>query len=461
MTEKKSEPIIPIQDELPTLIRLLREPAGKDPRFASLELIREKYPTFIEMVNGTWKALHERSLHEILRIERILTPERRKQLPKDFVGYLDRTVTLWRRINDAIVWMLVSEQDHVIRLVCHRKDRLRLSEANPIPMLKFLEEVNADPLTIVIWSDATTCVDVGDIVCRSFSGELNGFFEVKEGAMNDRILDLMALKGTQPELEEHLGAFAKEHGLKALKQLERVVRQRERYNRFMDILDGDHGFDPRREAEVTVRGTSIPTEHYDLELQQIIDSSKDEVVLRCIDRCLWVYVDRDRSKSVEQKIEGFQRAFTKASPSSMQWLREQFGEAEPFAPVVVEGNLTCPEAIPLFLRQLEPETIRDLMMGKLMFSVYLLLDWYELGRMIAEMGAELVWSTVKEGRKHGAKPIALRPLTFGERFPRIQNADGKFVEGYAKVYRILFEGITPSTIAAQYVEILKLAPLQP
>ena len=458
MCADKTRPVIAIQDELPTLVRLLREPAGNDPRFKSAELILENRSAFLEKVHATWKDIHKRSLNEILQIERILTPERRRQLPKSFIWYLDRTVLLWRRINDALVWMLVKEQDHVIRTICHRKDRPRLSEANPAPMLKFLEQVNADPLTIVIWSDATTCVDVGDIVCRSFSGGLNGFIEVKEGVMNDRILDLMAVKGTPEEIVAQIGAFAEEHGSKAVKQLERVVRQLERYNRVMDILDEDHGFDPRREAEITIHESKIPVEQYDRELQLIIDSSKNGSVLRCIDRCLWVYADRDQSKSVEQKVEHFQEAFTLASPASMQWFRQQLGEAEPFAPVAVEDNLTCPEAIPLFLRQLEPETVRDLLIGKLMFSVFLFLDWYELGRMIAEMGAELVWSTVKEGRRALAKPMARRPATFGGRIPRIQLPDGNFVEGLSKIYRILFEGITPATIAAQYVELLKLPP---
>jgi hypothetical protein len=455
MAENRPMTVIPIQDELPDLIRLLREPAGEDPRFASPDLIQENQAAFIEKVHATWKALHNRSLDEILRIERMLTSEQRERLPKGFVWYLDRTVVLWRRINDAIVWMLVSEQDHVIRTICHRKARPRLSKANPEPMLKFLENVNADPMTIAVWSDATTCVDLGDVVCRSFSGKLNGFLEVKEGVVNDRILELMAVKGTQEEIVDRIIAFAEEHGGRALKQLERVARQRQRYNQFMDILDEDHGFDPRRQAEVTLQESTIPIKHYDLELQEIIESSQAEVVLRCIDRCLWVYVDRDRLKSIENKIENFERSLTEARPASMRWFREFFGGKEPFAPVVVEANLSCPEAVPLFLRQLEPETIRDLLMGKLMFSVYLFLDWYELGRMIAEMGGELVWSTVKEGRRARAKPMAQRVLTFGERIPRIQLPDGNFVEGFAKIYRILFEGITPSTIVAQYVELLR------
>jgi hypothetical protein len=226
----------------------------------------------------------------------------------------------------------------------------------------------------------------------------------------------------------------------------------------MDILDEDHGFDPRRESEITISESKIPVEHYDRELQEIIDSSTGGAVLRCVDRCLWVYADRDQSKPIGQKIQQFQEAFTSASPASIQWLRQQFGEAEPFAPVPIEGNLSCPEAVPLFLRELEPETVRDLLMGNLMLSVFLFLDWFELGRMFKEMGCELVWSSAKEGRRTLAKPLAQRRATFGERIARIRLPDGKFIEGFSKIYRILFEGIRPSTIAAQYVELLKLGP---
>jgi hypothetical protein len=382
--------MIPIQDELPKIVRCLREPAGDDPRFGSLELIRENGPAFIGHAHEAWKDLHRRSLDEILRIEQILTPEGRRRLPKDFIWYLDRTALLWRRINDALVWIIVSMQDHVIRTVCHRKDRPRLSEANPGAMLTFLERVNADPLTIVIWSDATTCVDVGDIVCRSFSGDLNGFLEVKEGPMNDRILDLMSTSGTPEEIAAHIQDFCEQHGPKAVMQLERVVRQRERHNQYMDILDRDHGFDPRRQAEVTLSESKVAVKLYDRELQETIDRSENGPVLHCVDQCLWVYVDRDRSKPVEQKVQQFQEAFASSSPESMQWFRQQFGQAEPFSPSIVESNLSCPEAVPLFLRQLEPDTISDLLMGKLMFSVFLFLDWYQFGRMIAGMGGELV-----------------------------------------------------------------------
>ena len=455
MSEERPRTVVPIQDELPKLIHMLREPAGDDPRFASLEAIESNLQAFREKVHSTWKELHRRSLDEILAIEKILSSEQRKKLPKDFIWYLERPISLWRRINDAIVWGLVRGQDHVIRTVCHHKDRVRLTDANPIPLRRFLDNINSDPQTIVIWSDATSCVDVGDIVCASFSDKPNGFFEVKEGTMNDKILDLMSIKGAPEEIMKEIIAFADKYGPKAMKQLDRVVKQRESYNQFMDIIDHDCGFDPRREAEVTIHKTTTPLKSYDEELQLIINASEHAPALRCIDRCLWVYVDRDTSKDTEAKIADFERGLTEASPTTTQWFREHFGPNEPFAPVLLEGNLTCPEAIPLFLRQLEPEAVRDVLIGKLMFSVFLFVDWHELGCIVADLGAELAWSSVKKGRSERTKPKLQRLLTLGDRVPRIQLSDGKCLEGFSKIYRVLFEGITPTSIAAQYIERLK------
>ncbi len=447
--------MVPIQIELPKLIRMLREPAGDDPRFVSLEAIEANRQAFNEKVHTTWKYLHGRSLDEILAVETILSSDRRTKLPKDFIWYLERTMAIWRRINDAIVWMLVRGQDHVIRTVCHRKNRPRLTDANPIALRRFLDNINSDPQTIAIWSDATSCVDVGDVVCRSFSDKPNGFIEVKEGTMNDRILELMEVKATSDVIVNEIMAFADEHGPKAMKQLERVVKQRERYNQFMDIIDHDHGFDPRREANVTIQETTATPKSYDQDLQMIIDASEDAPALRCIDRCLWIYVDRDVSKSPDAKIADFKSKLTMASPITLQWFKVHFGNNEPFHPVALEGNLTCPEAIPLFLRQLEPETVRDVIIGKLMSSVFLFLDWYELGRIVADLGAKLTWSSQKKGRSERAKPRMQRLLSFGDRIPRVQLSDSKYVEGFSKIYRVFFEGFTPTSIATQYIEILK------
>jgi hypothetical protein len=454
MTGELPEDWIPLDRELPTIIRTLRKPAGDDPRFASFGQINENFQAFAEAVHSTWKQLHNRSLDDILTIEKILASVRRDKVPEAFVWYLERTIALWRRINDAIVWSLVREQDHVIRTVCHRKDRLRLTDANPTAIRNLLDQINADPQSIAIWSDATSCVDVGDVVCRSFSGGLNGFFEAKSGTMNDKIFELLEVKGGVEDKISAISDFADKYGPKAVKQLERFVKQRQKYNQVMDIIDHDRGYHPRHEAEVIIQETETQLKSYDEELQLIIDASTQGPVTKCIDRCLWIFVNRDNSKSPEDKILDFERELSAASPSTLQWYKAHFGSDEPFRIALLEDNLTCPEAIPLFLRHLEPETIREVLIGDLMYSVFLFVDWCELGRIITEFGAELTWSSRKRGRAQQSKPRLKRSLTFGERIPRVQLGK-RYWEGFSKIYRVLYEGITPSSIAAQYVEALK------
>ena len=444
-----------IQDELPAIIRQLRKPAGDDPRFATLEAIEANRNDFTAAVHSTWKQLHSRSWDEILTIEKVLSSAPREKLPVGFVWYLERSIALWRRINDAIVWSLVREQDHVIRRVCHRKDRPRLTDANPTAIRPFLDNFNSNPQSIAIWADATTCVDLVDLVCRSFSGNLNGFFEAKAGTMNDRIFELMEVTLSSAEVMSAITDFADKYGPKAVKQLERVVKQRQRYNEVMDIIDNDHGFDSRQQAHVTVQDTTTPLKRYDLELQNVIDASRGGPVLHCIDRCLWVYVEREQSKDPMEKVKSFESKLAETSPGTLQWFKDQFRETECFEAVPLEDNLICPEAIPLFLRQLEPESVRDVLIGDLMFSVFLFVDWYELGRVIKELGAELVWSTKKEGRSQRSKPLIQRRLSLGDRIPRVQWQNKRYLEGFSKIYRVLFEGITPTSIAAQYVEVLK------
>jgi len=84
MTDPKSKPI-PLQDELPAIIESLRNPAGNDPLFATLQAIAANRAIFLEKSHATWKALHNRSLDEILALESLLFGDVRKNLPAAMV----------------------------------------------------------------------------------------------------------------------------------------------------------------------------------------------------------------------------------------------------------------------------------------------------------------------------------------------------------------------------------------
>jgi hypothetical protein len=456
MVQRDEKAAITIQDELPLIIRMLRKPAGDDPRFATPENIDVNREAFREEVHATWKRLHARALDELLTIEQVLRSPSSKRFPRDFVWFLEYTMAIWRRVNDAIVWSMLGAKDHFIRILCHRKERPRLTEANPVALRRLVDHMNQDPSTFALWSDATSCIDVGDIVCRSFSGKHpDGIYEVKEGKVNDRIFDLLHSRGDQKGLESEIETFADEYGPKGMKQIGRVIRQRQTYNQVLDILEYDRGFDPRRQENIVVQGVDTQLESYDEALQKIIDESVESPVLRCIDRCLWIYVDQDTSKGIREGTEAFATSLSMNAPEVWHWFKKHYGENARFEPIALDGNLACPEAIPLFLRQLKAETVRDVLVGRLMGRVLLFLDWEEYGRIIKDLGAELAWSSIKAGRAQRSKPRWQQVLTFGGRIPRVQLPNGRYIEGFSKIYRVFVEGLSPSSVAAPYVEALR------
>jgi hypothetical protein len=150
--------------------------------------IQSHHEDFVPLVHGTWKRLHNRALDELLKLEQIIRSPDSNTFPKEFSWFLRRSEAIWRRVNDALVWAVIGlNNGHFIRRLSHRKPRPVLSEANLESMRRLLDDLNRDPLSIALWSDATSCVDVGDLVCNGFSGGPTGFIEVKEGKVNHAI----------------------------------------------------------------------------------------------------------------------------------------------------------------------------------------------------------------------------------------------------------------------------------
>jgi len=199
-----------IQDELLDIIRTLRQPAGDDPRFDTPESIRDHPVDFIAAVHSSWKHIHNRSLDELLKIDTILRSPEIRTYPPDLSSFLRYSMALWRRVNDALVWTVLGHEDHHIRRLCHRKDRPSLLHANPRALRRLLDDINRDPMTFALWTDATSCVDVGDVISRRFArGLLTSLdiLEVKEGHVNGRIMDLMRSSDDLESRVQQIGAF--------------------------------------------------------------------------------------------------------------------------------------------------------------------------------------------------------------------------------------------------------------
>ncbi len=446
-----------IQEEIVSIIRGLRQPAGDDSKFSSLEAISANRNSFIEQVHKTWKHLHTRSIEEILKIESSLKSPEVKKLPEDFPAFLKYIELIWRRINDAIIWTMHNMEGHYVRRLCLRKPRPSLSESNAKAMVPLIEQLNSDPLTFALWSDATCCVDVGDIISRSFSGKPNGIIEVKTGRVNEDILELIHSTDSNTDYFKEIEALASVHGAEAVKQMGRVLRQMETTAQVTQVLRTDRGFDPLHKMPIEILQSNTVDKSYDEVLGECIEASSKKPVLECIEGCLWIYVDQDQNKTYREVIQEFTELVYAKNPKLREWNRDRYGRDYLAEVIPLDANLLEPFAVPIFLRHFEPEIVKQVLLGRLKDRVLLYFDWDNYKKIFEEFGARLTWSTPKQARAQSSVPHENRTVVIGNRIPIITLQNGERISGYSRIYRVFFEGILPSVIAAQYVEMLRMS----
>jgi hypothetical protein len=305
-------------------------------------------------------------------------------------------------------------------------------------------------------------VDIGDLVCNSASDGPSGIIEVKEGKVNSAIIE--TLNSRPRDVDEalaRLDALAEKYGNKAIKQLERVLRQSHIRDQVLRIIEKDEGFDPYFAAHVTVRQSQIADRSYDSLVISLIERATQKSVLEVVDGCLWVYVDLRSAENEGELIRRFSMEVFRRAPHVRQWVAEHY-RSDVLRPVcLLDENLYEPAAMPIFFRAFEPETIRDVLIGRLTRRVLLYLDWVEYARLIRERGANLEWSSQKEARAQQSMPRHKRKMIVGDRIPVVTLPDGRSLTGHSKIYRVYFDGILPSVIAAQYVEMLRAQPAAP
>lgn len=442
-------------------IEALRRPAGDDPRFSSFDSIAAHRDDFVVQVHTTWKRLHVQAIEEIVNIEALLTRgDVQKKMPAGFVSWLRHVRRLWRRVNDAIAWGMIGKP-HIVRRLCAYRARPTLIESNPATVAAILDDINESPMSMAIWNDATTCIDVADITCRRGSAGLE-FIELKEGKVNQAIHDLHKSltrhrkAGDQKAAEGAMDEFFASYGAKGFKQAMRVTKQLMRDSRVMDIVNRDIGPDPDLEgATVEMVESSVQVECYDDELSACLRHAEAHgAATACIDGCLWIYASSDLQLTRRDAVTDFAQQIFAASAQTEAWLRERTGKRGLNAVRSVDEWSFMPTGIPLFLRPLPVDDVLDLVYGRWTGRVLLFFDWLRFEDVVRKAGCALTWVKPKpEGAKHIEYIV-------GKRTPRIGRNDGRGIRlGGAIVREMLADGIRPSSAAAQYAALLDRAPV--
>jgi hypothetical protein len=434
-------------------IESLRLPAGSDPRFSTPENIAGHFDDFVVEVHTTWKRIQVEAITHITGIEARLAHADAVPIRDGVEPWLRYVCRLWRRVMDAVVWGMVGKP-HMIRRLCANRPRPTLLESNPQAVSAVLDQINDEPKSIAIWADATTCIDVADIIARRNSPAIE-FYELKEGKVNKAIIDLHEALSAHRKAGNDEGAaktmddFFATYGAKGFRQAMRFTKQSMRDHKLIDVVNRELGTDPDVGMNVETVETDFGAETYDFELTACLRQA-DAVgsAFRCIDDCLWVFVWRDPKMTRRDAIAEFSRRVFEASPETKTWLAERTGKDVLHPVGTVDQWSFVPSAIPIFLRPLEIEDILDLVFGKLIGRVLLFFDWMRFEKVVRDAGCELRWMKPKQIDGRYLEPIV------GKRTPRIFKNGAAGHLGISPMTKIMAEGIRPSSVAAQYAEII-------
>jgi hypothetical protein len=346
-------------------------------------------------------------------------------------------------VNDAIVWSVFGMQRHIVKRLCLYRKRSFLADSNDVHAMSTVKVLNADPMALALWNDATSCVDIGDVMyIKNGMGPRPVFIELKEGLVNDAILDL--LRNDSLEARE---TFAQKYGSKGVAQLNRVVRQGEISQQALSLLQNERGTDPVTGRETQIIDTEMDDERYDDIFNDMLKSAlngTEEITERI--ECLRVFINtnKDRQKALEWTVRTLESQLGQPlHVSKNKWESDRITD--------LNDGLYLPMSLPLFLRHVDPQVIGALVYGDLMGRVHLYFDWDEFEKIVQEEGGTFAWSSEKEARRMQAQDPRMRPLIIKSRVPMITGERSKLLLSDPAMVEMLFDGVTPRSIAKRFV----------
>lgn len=348
------------------------------------------------------------------------------------ISGLDYAETLLRTVANSMIWIMFGSRRWIVRRLW--------AAGQPVPVTSisrettlFVDEINQNPEAVALMADITSLVDVGDVIVAHLGPEHPEpyIIELKEGEINNRIVSMVEEYGTDPSdvPSEVLAGIDREIGPHGRKHFERVARQNKRARNFESIANDDVGTDPETGAAMRNIGPELDVRTYDSALMEMMRTAADTgSALDCIDGCLWVGVYC--SAPTQDKLRD-------------DFLREiaGHGAGRSFAEWNLRSVSTDPRLLPVFLRDLDPEAILDILLGDVQILVYI--DWDAFFQQARQGGISARWTTREERKEiteHFYQERAFRQVA---RTPVLEKDGVELRLMGGVVARMVTEGLSP------------------
>ncbi len=424
-------------------VNILRSPAGA--KYKTLEDIQKNKDQFgRDFHNGLFR-FHLEMINQIMLVEEKLKALPDQSLPENRTSKrgFEHLRQIFRTLNDCIVWTAFSEPSFLINRLCRRRERGHLKDQNPTSILRAITKLSETGETLAIWNDATRSIDLFDVTAISLESRQINFYEVKEGVVNEEIIQVVNSKDVK-KIQESLGDLYARRGISGIKQFGRFVRQQLEGKKLHTLVSNEDAEDPFLKKQRTAISPHKPLESYDQALDGLLTQVRRKEFARIvIDDCLHILaINQERlsnTHSIDMLIE--------------EELKKKIrtpGTNEPDCRKVLlwfQESIYSPIAMPVMLRPFDAYDIADICIGNVV--LFFMFDMNAWGRLFKE--SRLSWSSKKEGRRELSKPFLERRMVIDSRVPTITSGTGKYVRlGDRILPLIMCEGIRPLSMAQEY-----------
>jgi hypothetical protein len=289
-----------------------------------------------------------------------------------------------RRIVDSILYAVIKGENWLLRrlnvdLTIHSIDPDVVDRT-----VKIAAERNRENrLKFSIVSDLTTVVQIGDLIEIDMTTEGRGSWrvvELKEGHVNELLAGLIE-QGRFGQKREGRKPEDYSLGQKAIKQAQRMVRQRSRVSELERIIETDRGLDPVNQVETFMTPDVVALENYYVQLKRVHeDALKNGIAAMESSGCLRVLAftsekARGKPSAVAAHVffhlanPGRACAFEGGSAECQLEERTQVGSV-PYFVDIADYNLNVPIADPIFSWP-DRDMVMDLVTGRVYIFVQL------------------------------------------------------------------------------------------
>ncbi len=370
-----------VENDLLETRRLLMRSVTDDPRYSTLEKIREDYPGFIREVFKAHKGALSVLMNRILYLEHLISRANRSNASsqKTEKARLIYWKHLLEKSYDALVWMNVGIDRSNFKKVFKGEKHGGLVHQNIESVLRFVNEVNKNQDEIAIPLDFCFLSPICDALKVSFSEHDKArqvtFIEVKSGRVNEAMLDTIDSGATEGYLK-----FFDAYGKNGIKQMERHFRQADRFERGYKLIGADPGVyeNPDKPQEkLLVLSSDVALGKFSDKISQLMEkASKREFAVDEVDDCLIVGAVNTENERVLKLGEFDVRLYVYHSfinPAALQGASHPEDLSQVLAAIKLTDWLEGLGSVvlsPVLLRKLPDEQLMDLLFGRIRLKFF-------------------------------------------------------------------------------------------